>query len=122
MAGHLKLGERGEKLAVEFLKKQDYAILETRYRYSRYEIDIICRSVKGHLVFVEVKTRTNLSHGKPMDFVSKRKENYISQAAQYYIEKTGWDDAIRFDIISIEISGEHHKLDHIKDAFFPTSW
>ena len=43
MAEHNLLGEKGEKLAVEFLVKKGYEILETNYRYRKAEVDIIAQ-------------------------------------------------------------------------------
>ena len=55
MAEHNELGKEGEKLAVEFLLKNDYKILEKNYRYLKAEVDIIAQ--KGaFLIGVEVKT------------------------------------------------------------------
>ena len=54
-----KIGKKGEDLAVKFLKKKSYKIIERNFRAGKYgEIDIIAKD-KDELVFVEVKTKTN---------------------------------------------------------------
>ena len=50
----------GEDLAAEFLIKKGYKILERNFEASQGEIDIIAKDNK-ELVFVEVKTRTDMS-------------------------------------------------------------
>ncbi len=51
-----KFGEQGESLAVWYLKKNGYKILEQNYRTKLGEIDIIAKEKKT-LVFVEVKIK-----------------------------------------------------------------
>ena len=50
-----EIGKKGETVAVRYLKKQGYRIVEQNYRSKVGEIDIIAREKKS-LVFVEVKT------------------------------------------------------------------
>ena len=58
MYHNITFGNKGEELALEFLKKLKYTILQTNWRYKKAEIDIIGID-KDILVFVEVKTRTS---------------------------------------------------------------
>ena len=55
MAEHNELGKNGENIAKTFLMKQGFDILETNYRISHGEIDIIAKKDKI-LRFVEVKS------------------------------------------------------------------
>ena len=43
MADHNELGTKGEKLAIDFLIKNGYQILEKNYRYLKAEVDIIAK-------------------------------------------------------------------------------
>jgi len=56
------LGELGETLACEELRRRGYAILERRYRTRYGEIDIVARH-GDVLVFVEVKARAGDAFG-----------------------------------------------------------
>ena len=58
------LGEKGETLACTFLQGKGYKIIQRNYRSSYGEIDIIAWHDRI-LVFIEVKTRTNLTYGYP---------------------------------------------------------
>jgi putative endonuclease len=43
MAEHNDLGKLGEELAVEFLEKNGYSILETNWTFQKAEVDIIAK-------------------------------------------------------------------------------
>jgi putative endonuclease len=114
-ATHLSTGSRGEDQATAYLREQGYAIIRRNFRIGKAEIDIIAR--KGDLlVFVEVKTRTNDAFGYPEEFVNRRKQGMILNAADAYIQHTNWKEDIRFDIIAITMTCPP-ELFHIEDAF-----
>ena len=66
-----ELGNLGEKIALNYLQKENYRILERNFYCRQGEIDIIAQKQK-EIVFVEVKTRTNNSFGNK---TSKGKTN-----------------------------------------------
>ena len=119
MAEHNDLGNYGEKLASEYLKSKGYKIIETNWSYSRAEVDIIAWD-GDVLVFVEVKTRSYDSLGKPEDFINKKKIRLLAQAAAVYMEKINHDWELRFDVISIiNRKNKQPSVKHFIDAFFP---
>jgi len=114
-----EIGHIGESLAVNHLISEDYEILETNWRYSRAEIDIIAQK-EGVLIFIEVKTRTSQFYGQPEDAIGQAKEALIMDAAQRYMDKISYDWEVRFDVISIIVtkSGQKKALNHFEDVFF----
>ena len=84
MAKHLDTGKKGEQLAVNYLTKQGFNVLETNWRYKKLEVDIIAKDGEI-LVFVEVKTRSTDFFGKPEEFVDKQKEKHLAKAGAAYI-------------------------------------
>ena len=116
MSKNKELGQEGEQLAANYLKKKGWHIREMNYRFSRSEIDLIA-SKNELLIFVEVKARTNTSFGLPEDFVDDKKAENIMKGADHYITEIDWNGDIRFDIISI-IKQKTMELEHIKDAFY----
>ncbi len=119
MAAHNELGELGEKLAANFLEANGYTILARNWRVNRAEVDIIAQ-VGETLIFVEVKTRSTDFFGAPEESVTKRKKRLLAAAATAYMQETGHEWAIRFDIISIIMQlGKAPELTHYEDAFFP---
>ncbi|MEL6392072.1 MAG: YraN family protein [Bacteroidota bacterium] len=114
-----KLGRLGEGYACRYLENEQYRILELNWRYRRTEVDII--AMEGDvMVFVEVKTRTQDYFGSPASTVEDAQQGRLSRAAGAYMEQTGHDWEIRFDIIGIliEENGDY-QLEHIKDAWWP---
>ncbi len=119
MADHLILGRKGEDIARSHLVKKGYKILETNWRHSRAEIDIIAMDGEA-LVFVEVKTRSTEMWGQPALAVTPKKERLMADASGVYMEQIGHDWEVRFDIISVVIiNDEYTEIKHYEDAFFP---
>ena len=116
MAQHNETGKQGEQEAARYLREKGYEILAWNYRYHHAEIDLIAKKGKL-LVFVEVKTRTNVSFGNPEEFVSYTKTKLILKTAEHYIFATNWLHDIRFDIIAITVTGSELRVKHIEDAF-----
>ncbi|MBN1252962.1 MAG: YraN family protein [Bacteroidales bacterium] len=118
MAFHNELGEKGEKVAVKHLINKSYLIKEQNWRFKNKEIDII--SFKDDiLVVVEVKTRSSDEFEKPQDAVTKKKQKFIIEATNAYIEKYNLDFDVRFDIISVLFKNNKFEIEHIEDAFQP---
>jgi putative endonuclease len=116
MAEHNQLGEKGEQLAVDFLVKNDYKILEKNYRYLKAEVDIIALK-KDVLAVVEVKTRSTDYFGNPQDFVNPKKIKLLLSAIDHYVNEKDLDVEVRFDIIAIIHQKNTTKIEHLKDAF-----
>ncbi|WP_237276668.1 YraN family protein [Tenacibaculum ovolyticum] len=116
MAQHNDLGLKGEELAIEYLEKNGYLIVEKNYRYRKAEVDIIARK-DTVLVVVEVKTRSSNYFGNPQDFVNPKKIKLLVSAIDNYVVKRDLDVEIRFDIIAILRNKEIYNIHHIKDAF-----
>ena len=112
-----EVGKKGESVAVRYLKKQGYKIVEQNYRSKAGEIDIIAREKKT-LVFVEVKTRRSTSYGSPKWAVTPKKQKAISMAALYYLKMTGQTHAAaRFDVVSILVRGADTQIELVRNAF-----
>jgi putative endonuclease len=103
-AAHLRVGRRGEKIAVGFLRKSGYKILFRNFRArSGGEIDLVCRDRRAKvLVFVEVKTRTTDLFGDPHEAVTLRKQENIIRAAKEWLRLLDAPDIpYRFDIVEV---------------------
>ena len=116
MAEHNELGKIGEELAVDFLQKHGYEILETNWTFQKAEVDII--ALKGEvLAVVEVKTRSSIDFGLPQEFVKPKKIQLLVKAINEYITQNEIDVEVRFDIIAIHKENNDFTLEHIEDAF-----
>lgn len=116
MAQHNETGKQGEAEAVRYLQTNGYEIVARNYRHQHAEIDLIAKKGKL-LIFVEVKTRTNLSYGNPETFVSYTKAQLVMKAAEQYIFKHDWLYDVRFDIVAVTMTDAQLQIKHIEDAF-----
>ena len=117
MAEHNDLGKLGEELAVEFLQKEGYEILETNWTFQKAEVDIIAKK-ENILAIVEVKTRSSLDFGLPQDFVKPKKIQLLVKAVNEYVVTNDLDIEVRFDIIAIHKEGKTFAIEHLIDAFY----
>lgn len=115
---HNEFGKKGELIAAKYLQSIGYKIIETNWKASHTEVDIIAEH-ENQLVFVEVKTRSYDYYGSPEEFVDGKKQQNLTFAANRYMEKTEYEGEIRFDIIAIIMQNGTNKFNHIIDAFFP---
>ena len=117
MAQHNELGKKGEQLAVDFLLKKGYDIVERNYRFDKAEVDIIAQQ-KDILAIVEVKTRSTTDFGNPQDFVKPKQIKNLVKAVDEYVTENGLDVEVRFDIIAIVKQKNTFEIEHLEDAFF----
>jgi len=115
--GSRHLGDAGEDLAAEALKKQGYKILERNYTCPLGEVDLIARQGKS-IVFVEVKTRSNLNFGGPREAVAGPKQARLRRLAEYYLKQQRLAGAsVRFDVVGITAGEDCPQVEIIQDAF-----
>jgi len=112
------LGELGEKIAVDFLKKQGIKIIEKNFRSKFGEIDIIGQ-IDNTLVFFEVKTRSTLAFGQPYEAVNKTKIKKIKKTIEYFLFKHPkfTNKALRIDVLSLILDkqGKIKDIRHFKN-------
>lgn len=116
---HIRLGRRGEDLATDYLRRNGHKILLRNFRAARGgELDIVCRDKRNdELVFVEVKTRSDLDHGRPMDAVDRKKRHLIIRGAMAWLRMLNMPDiTFRFDVIEVHADGTSEII-HIENAF-----
>ncbi|MDO6674345.1 YraN family protein [Tenacibaculum sp. 1_MG-2023] len=116
MAEHNELGKKGEQLAIDYLVKKGYTIVEKNYRFQKAEVDIIAKK-EGTLAVVEVKTRSTAYFGNPQDFVNPKKIKLLVTAIDNYVTKNDLDVEIRFDVIAVIKQQNEFVIEHIEDAF-----
>jgi putative endonuclease len=118
MADHNELGILGENLAAEYLRRQNYEILERNWVYRKDELDIIAL-YENKIVIAEVKTRKAGYPDDPEKAVTRSKQKRIIRAANSYIVERGYDLEARFDILVVLIGKRENLIRHIPDAFYP---
>ena len=112
---NVEKGKIGEEKAKQYLCSLGYKIIETNWHYSKNaEIDIIAED-NGILVFVEVKTRTNLNFGHPFEAINYSKMQKIRTAIYGYLNKSAIKyKGFRLDGIAV-IGFKNTEIQHIKN-------
>lgn len=110
-------GQRGERAAARWLKRNGCRILQKNYRAGRHEIDLIAEEkATGTILFVEVKTRTEGGFGSPMEAVDRNKQRFLRLAAEQWLaENRLYGQPARFDVI--EVLAPTDRINRIENAF-----
>jgi putative endonuclease len=112
-----ELGKKGEEVALRFLKKRGYRIIEKNYVCKLGEMDIIAKE-RDTLVFIEVKTRTSTAFGPPQLAVNLSKQRQLSKVALNYLKEKHLEDVkARFDVVAILLGQKGEEIELIRDAF-----
>ena len=113
------LGKRGEDFAVRYLKRLGYHVVGRQVDLRVGELDVV--AVDGRtVVFVEVKTRTSDSAGKPAEAVDQLRQERMTRAALAYLKSHGLlEYSARFDVIALTWpdGARTPTVEHIRDAF-----
>ncbi len=112
-------GDKGEQIAVEFLKNKGYDILHRNFVASGNELDIVAFDYStNQIVFVEVKTLSDDFFQMPYQEVNMKKQKKIIRAANSYLIRYNIDKEARFDVISIvKRENADPQIEHIISAF-----
>jgi putative endonuclease len=114
-----QLGVRGEELACAELQPQGMRVLERNWRCRLGEIDIVAAETGERgvtLVFCEVKCRSGLGFGHPLEAITFAKMRTLRQLAavwmrQHHVRAS----TIRLDAIGVVlVSGQAPSLTHVR--------
>ncbi len=109
------LGRRGEQLAVEHLQRAGLRILDRNWRCADGEIDIVAAERRA-LVICEVKTRSGVRYGTPLEAITRQKRSRLRRLAIRWLVAHGiLFDEIRIDVVGVlrSESGEF-SVDHVR--------
>jgi putative endonuclease len=112
-------GNKGERAAERFLKRSGLRILARQYETRWGEIDLIALE-KQTVVFVEVKTRSSSSGGRPAERIDAKKQKNMTKSALYYLKQKGLlENPTRFDVVEVIWQPSESKpvIEHQAHAF-----
>ena len=123
LAARQVLGERGEKIAEDWLIERGWSIAARRFRSGHRDIELVAERVNtdgsGRLIaFVEVKTRVSTGYGGPLAAVHWRKQREMARAARDWMghfRQPG--DVYRFDVVGIVFNGATPEVVYVENAF-----
>ncbi len=123
-----KIGEIGENIAVKFLVKQGFSILERNYTKKWGELDVVSQK-DNKLYFIEVKsvsrgtlkdiTHENLDQYHPEDNMHPWKLKRLSRVIQTYLlsnkklEEMDWQ--VDLLVVFLDLKNKNAKIKVVKD-------
>jgi putative endonuclease len=116
-AAPIPLGLLGERIAARWLIRRGWSLIDHHFRVRRGEIDLIVRRA-SLVAFVEVKTRSRLDFGLPIECIPEPKQRRILHSASMWISRFGvTGESYRFDVIGVAVCGKEPSVTHVENAF-----
>lgn len=96
-----ELGRQGEQVAAEYLEQAGFRILDRNYRCADGELDIVAAD-RRDLVACEVKTRSGVGYGTPVEAVTRVKLRRLRRLAVSWASSHGlFYDQLRVDVVGV---------------------
>ncbi len=118
MAAKDALGRLGEDLAAHYLSGAGYRVLDRNWRCGAGEIDLVALD-RDELVFVEVKTRSSIAFGHPLEAITPVKLARLRRLAAAWCEAhEGTSRRMRIDAVAVVAPprGEA-EIEHVRGVF-----
>ena len=97
-----RFGTLGEELAAEYIRQLDMAIIDRNWRIREGEIDLIAQEQDGRYIFIEVKIRSSLHYGHPLEAISPTKALRLQRLALAWLAThSSWGATYRIDCLGI---------------------
>ena len=104
-------GQIGESLAVVFLKRNSFKIIDRNFRTRNGEIDIIAideNETPPVLSFIEVKTRKTTDYGTPLEAIGYFKLQALLRTAAFYkASHARLPESLRIDAVSVLLNPDN---------------
>lgn len=95
-----RLGQWGEQLVAEHLRRQGWTVLARNFRCRMGELDIVAKNAQ-YIIFVEVKLRKNDQFGSACEAVTRSKQRKLRIAAELYLAMHPTALQPRFDVAEV---------------------
>ncbi len=109
------LGVYGEAFAARHLTGQGMILLDRNWRCELGEIDLVLRDGRV-LVICEVKTRSSLAFGSPVEAVTEKKARRLRRlGARWLAEHAVRPEDVRLDLVGVLVTGSRPvELEHLR--------
>lgn len=98
-----RVGNQAESSACDYLTEEGFTIIERNWRTRVCEIDIIARK-KGVIYFVEVKYRSSQNQGGGLEYITPKKLQQMSFAAQCWVQEHKYEGD--WELSGVEVGSE----------------
>ena len=111
------LGQRGEAIAARHLTGLGMEVIDRNWRCDAGEIDLVLRDGRV-LVVCEVKTRTSIAYGAPLEAIDQRKLDRLRRlAARWLRAHDCHPDDVRIDMVGVLAPpGLPVEIEHVEGA------
>lgn len=116
MARNIELGRRGERIAADFLTIAGHRVVDRNWRSRKGELDIVTFD-RDYVVAVEVKTRTSLAFGHPLEAIDRRKLHRLYRLAWEWCTAHGVSHTrVRIDAVAVIVwrDGARPTIEHVQ--------
>lgn len=95
------IGKEAEEKAAKHLRLADYTILARNWRTRRCEIDIV--ALKNKIIyFIEVKSRSRLSQGRSIEYITPQKRRQMEFAASVWVARQRWRGSYELCVVGVD--------------------
>ena len=105
-----QIGAFGEATIAKYLETLGYDIIERNWRIKEGEIDLIACDSNSLLHFIEVKTRSSLAFGDPLEAINREKARRLQRLALAWLathHHLGSDFSIDVAAVLLAADGSH---------------
>ena len=115
------LGQWGERHCEKFLKRKGLKTLTRNFACKTGELDLVMVDTDTTIVFVEVRTRADVTFGPPEDSITNTKKRKLFRTARHFLANSKIENRpFRFDIVTIVLNKtDQPQINHYKKAFVP---
>jgi putative endonuclease len=106
-----RLGAFGEEITAHYLQQRGDEILERNWRIREGEVDLISLGSDGIFHFIEVKTRSSLAFGHPLEAINREKAHRLQRLALAWLAThgcLGCEYTIDVAAVLIALDGSHN--------------
>jgi putative endonuclease len=113
----LKLGARGERAALRFLRRKGWRLRTRNWRSRSGEVDLVMQQGET-IIFVEVRARSGDSPEFPLDTLSAAKQRRMVRVAEDYVHRYRLRERPwRTDCVFVTFDGRGKpQCEHIENA------
>lgn len=113
---HRQRGQDTESQVDRTARRKGWQCVARNYSCRGGELDLVYTS-GDRLIVVEVRLRTNTSHGRAAATVGRAKQRRIVLATRHFLAQHAQfaHHGVRFDVVGVDAAGE---LDWIEHAFY----
>jgi len=104
------VGAFGENAVAEVMQAKGFIVVDRNWRIKEGEIDIVAQHADGIYAFIEVKTRTSLAFGHPLESITSDKAHRLQRLALAWLathQSLGHEYRIDCAAVIINSNGTH---------------